>query len=151
MPRTAAAERPGQAADIERAARVLEQLKAALRPGLREAVVQLDPGELGRVTVRLSLDGNTVSARMEAESPETLELIQRHLPELRAALADAGFDTAEVALTLADPSDRRPDSGAPERRDPGADRRRGPQAGERTNDHDPRPIRHGSSEVDTYA
>lgn len=148
------AERVGRAAtppDVERAARVFEQLKAALRPGLREAVIQLDPGDLGKVTIRVALDGTSgVAARLEAESPETLELIQRHLPELRAALADAGFEGAELELSLSRSDDRRADDGA---RDGGGHEpssRRRAQASD-GDEGERRPAARGDSAVDTYA
>jgi hypothetical protein len=54
----------------------------------------------------MALHDGRVSAVVRAESPQTLELLERHLPELRAVLAERGVETGSVELELA--SDGRP-------------------------------------------
>jgi hypothetical protein len=113
---------PEAPADLERAAEVLAQLRAALRPGLRQAVVRLDPAELGAVTIRLGVGRAGVQGRIEVESEGTRALLERHLPELRAALAQTGLEVGSLELSLSDgrgPSgDPRPEPqpAAPDRR-----------------------------------
>ncbi|MHC4262585.1 MAG: flagellar hook-length control protein FliK [Planctomycetota bacterium] len=99
-PTRTAAPAPRRAPDVERAAQVLEQLRAAIKPGLRNAVVRLDPGELGSVTIRLAVQRGGVQGRIEVESRETLELLERHAPELRAALDSVGLEVGDLELQL---------------------------------------------------
>lgn len=55
--------------------------------------MRLDPPELGRVDVRMSVaSSGTVKAQLSFEKAETLELFQRDARALERALADAGLD-----------------------------------------------------------
>jgi hypothetical protein len=98
--RVAAGGRPEAAAAPPRADRVLEQLAAELRPGLRQALVVLDPAELGRIAIRVRMVEGGVAASLRAESPETLALIEKHLPELRAQFAAQGLALVELDVAL---------------------------------------------------
>ena len=106
----------------ERAADLLRQIGLQLSPQTRTAVVDLHPRELGRIHIRMSVEGGRVRASLRAERPEALEALERHLPELRAELARAGLDAQELSLSLgfegrrggADAGDgRQPRSSAP--------------------------------------
>jgi hypothetical protein len=109
--RTTQASRTATPPETRRAAEVLEQLRAAIKPGLRQAVVRLDPAELGSVTIRISVARKGLQGRIEAARPETLELLERHVPELRAALESAGIEVGELELSLS-AGDGRKDSEA---------------------------------------
>jgi flagellar hook-length control protein FliK len=50
--------------------------------------------------VRLALEHGKVAALVRAESQDTLELLERHLPELKAALADQGLAVGSFELEL---------------------------------------------------
>ena len=93
----------------EQGAEVLKQVRLHLAPGLREATLHLQPAWLGRVTIKIAVRSGRARAELRAERAEALEALERHLPELRAALADRGFEDAEVdlALGLGDPSGAR--------------------------------------------
>ena len=100
---------------VDHAHDILRQLRVHLSPGVREATLSLVPAELGRLQVRLSLSDGKVGAVVKAESPETLELLERHLPELRAALEQQGLDVSEFQLELGfqdggDPADGQSDT-----------------------------------------
>jgi flagellar hook-length control protein FliK len=84
----------------ERAADLLRQIGLQLSPQTRTAVVDLHPRELGRIHIRMSVEGGRVRASLRAERPEALEALERHLPELRAELARAGLDAQELSLSL---------------------------------------------------
>jgi flagellar hook-length control protein FliK len=66
--------------------------------------IRLDPPELGRIEVRLNVDGSgNVSSRLIAERPETLDLLRRDAPHLERALQDAGLNTGNgMQFSLAD-------------------------------------------------
>ena len=72
-----------------------------LHPGLRTATLQLAPAELGRLSIRIRVDGERVRATVRAETPEALAALERHAPELEAAFADQGFEGLDLDLGLA--------------------------------------------------
>jgi len=86
--------------EAERAQQVLRQVRVQLHPGLRAAEIRLEPEELGRISIRITLEQKRLRAVVRAERPETLEVLQRHLPELRAALAQQGLEPQEFDLAL---------------------------------------------------
>jgi flagellar hook-length control protein FliK len=96
------------APDPEKAAAVFRQLRLQLTPGTRHAVIQLAPAELGRIAIRVSVRDGRVVGEIRAESAETLAILEKHVPELRAALAQTGFEAADFDLARhGDPSPRR--------------------------------------------
>lgn len=61
--------------------------------------IRLDPPELGRIDVRMQVDGDgNVQARMTVERAETLDLMQRDQRALERALAQAGLDSGKTSL-----------------------------------------------------
>jgi len=61
--------------------------------------IRLDPPELGRIDVRMQVDGDgNVHARMTVERAETLDLMQRDQRSLEKALAQAGLDSSKTNL-----------------------------------------------------
>ncbi|HZD89081.1 MAG TPA: flagellar hook-length control protein FliK, partial [Pseudolabrys sp.] len=61
--------------------------------------IRLDPPELGRVDVRLSVDKDGhLTSHLMADRHDTLALLQRDSSGLQRALQDAGFKTAENGL-----------------------------------------------------
>jgi len=85
-------------AHVQRAERVLAQLRAALRTGTRHLTLDLVPAELGRLSIHVASRRGRISAIVRAESAETHELLQRHVPELRALLERAGLTPDDVEL-----------------------------------------------------
>jgi len=83
----------------DRAADILRQIKLQLSPELRQATIQLEPRELGRIAIKVALRGDAVHAQMRVDKRETLEALEKQVPELRAALERAGFGR-EVQLQL---------------------------------------------------
>ncbi len=61
--------------------------------------IRLDPPELGRIEVRLTVDrdGNTTT-RLIADRADTLDLLRRDASELERALQDSGLKTADNGL-----------------------------------------------------
>ena len=84
----------------DQASDVLRQVRLQLFPEARTATVRLKPAELGRVSIRLVVDGDQVQAIVRAESPEALAALEQHMPELQASLGDRGFADAELDLAL---------------------------------------------------
>ncbi|PZO04554.1 MAG: hypothetical protein DCF30_00245 [Hyphomicrobiales bacterium] len=77
--------------------------------GARQFDIRLDPGELGRVDVNLSIsDDGEVTARMVVDRVETLHLLQRDARTLERAFEQAGLKPSDagVDISLRDPSDQ---------------------------------------------
>ncbi|MBV9418232.1 MAG: flagellar hook-length control protein FliK [Alphaproteobacteria bacterium] len=69
--------------------------------GIRHFAIRLDPPELGRVDVRLTVDdAGQAQAHLTVEKPQTLELLQKDQTHLERALKDAGLDLARNALNF---------------------------------------------------
>jgi len=87
-------------ADIERAASILDQVRVHLGPELRQATIRLEPESLGRLTIRVAVLDGKLAAEVRVEQPEALAALERHLPELRAALATQGLEEDSLTLQL---------------------------------------------------
>ena len=86
--------------DLETVESVLKQFKVAIDPKMDRAVIQLHPAELGRIAVRIEMDRGKLRAVMRADRAETLELLERHAPELRAALESSGVEAESFDFGL---------------------------------------------------
>lgn len=94
-------------ADAPLAADVLRQVRVAVDARRRSAVIRLEPRELGRLSIRLEVEDGHVRAVVRADSARTLELLERHLPELRASLGQQGLEADELDLALSPERDPR--------------------------------------------
>ncbi len=81
-------------ATIQKAVKAGEETNIKLR---------LDPPELGRVEVKMSIDGdNTAKIVLTVEKPETFLMMQRDADALQRAMAEAGLDTnGDLSFELA--------------------------------------------------
>jgi len=69
--------------------------------GAKQFDIRLDPPELGRVEVRLSIDATgKASAHLSADQPQTLTLLQKDASVLTRALRDAGLDVSQNGLNF---------------------------------------------------
>jgi hypothetical protein len=78
---------------------VAMQLAAAVsmdRPGAFE--IRLSPEELGVVRLTLQIADGTLALTIEAERPETLELMRRSLDVLEREFRDAGFTSLSLSF-----------------------------------------------------
>jgi len=64
--------------------------------------LRLDPPDLGRVEVKMSIDKNNAKIVLTAEKPETFMMLQRDADALNRALTDAGIDSGgDLSFELA--------------------------------------------------
>ena len=69
--------------------------------GAKQFDIRLDPPELGRVEVRLSIDASgKTEAHLTTDQPQTLALLQKDAPILTRALRDAGLDVSQSGLNF---------------------------------------------------
>ncbi|MBN9544429.1 MAG: flagellar hook-length control protein FliK [Alphaproteobacteria bacterium] len=74
---------------------------ARVMSGAKQFEIRLDPPELGRVDVRLSIDASgKTQAHMTADQPQTLNLLQKDATNLTQALRDAGLDVSQGGLNF---------------------------------------------------
>jgi flagellar hook-length control protein FliK len=112
-----------QAIEIDR---VVEQIKLHTRPGISRIQMIIDPPELGRLSIRLSLRGDQLVGRVAVESAELLQQLREQLPALREAMSEAGVDVRDFEFTQEEPPGERagdadqqgPDGENVARRDP---------------------------------
>jgi len=76
-------------------------IAAKSQDGQKHFDIRLDPAELGRVDVRLTVDdAGKAQAMLSVEKPQTLELLQKDQAHLERALKDAGLDLAQNGLNF---------------------------------------------------
>jgi len=78
----------------EKAADLGRELKARVtaRPATREATIELDPPDLGRVRMQIHVDmADRMKATLDAASSKAADLLAHHAGELKTALAQAGI------------------------------------------------------------
>ncbi len=94
--RQSAAARPQQAAN-----QIAVHIRNGLKAGADTIYVRLNPEELGRVEVRMQIDGDkNVQAVVTVEKAEALEQLQRDSRILQRALEDAGFKSNQDSFTF---------------------------------------------------
>lgn len=67
------------------------QVSVLARGGVQQAELHLNPAEMGPISVQIALDGTQAQVNFGADSAATRQIIESGLPELAAALRDAGF------------------------------------------------------------
>ncbi|SNY39847.1 hook-length control protein FliK [Pseudooceanicola antarcticus] len=70
----------------------------ALRTGEGGTELQLDPKELGRVTLRMATEEHGVMLQITAERSETGELMRRHISLLQDSFRALGFERVEITI-----------------------------------------------------
>ena len=83
------------------AEQVSTQITSAVRRGLDQIKIQLNPAELGLIDIKLEIgrDGR-VMATIAANNQESLDLLQQDSKSLEQALKDAGFETDSDSLNF---------------------------------------------------
>jgi flagellar hook-length control protein FliK len=77
------------------------EIAAKSQSGAKQFDIRLDPPELGRVEVRLSIDAaGKASAHLSADQPQTLELLQKDAASLTRALREAGLNVSQDGLNF---------------------------------------------------
>lgn len=79
--------------------RLAGDIASHVRIGSQEAVIQLDPPELGKIKIDLRMEDGKLHARIAADSLESRALIESHLGELRQALSVGRVEVAEMQVT----------------------------------------------------
>ncbi len=76
-------------------------IAAKFEGGSHHFDIRLDPADLGRVDVRLTVDDTgKAQASLSVEKPQTLELLQKDQTQLERALKDSGLDLSQNGLSF---------------------------------------------------
>jgi flagellar hook-length control protein FliK len=67
------------------------QVSVLARDGVQQAELHLNPADMGPISVQIALEGTQAQVNFGADSAATRQIIESGLPELAAALRDAGF------------------------------------------------------------
>ena len=78
--------------------RVIGEINGQIQIGKQEAILQLNPPELGKLRIDLHLDGDRLIARILTETQDARILIETHLPELRQALGESRVELVDVRI-----------------------------------------------------
>lgn len=78
---------------------IAADIASKLSAGNSSFQIRLDPGELGRIDVRLEVDKHgQVTSHLTVEHPATLDLLRNEAPKLQQALENAGLKTGDSGL-----------------------------------------------------
>jgi hypothetical protein len=120
------------------------QVSMLARDGVQHAVMQLNPAEMGPISIQISLDGQQAQIHFGCDSAQTRQLVEAGLPALAAALRESGLTLSGGGVS----------QHAPEPRQGSNDAAAGPRHAA-TPEPEPTPvlrsIRLVSGRLDTYA
>ena len=69
-----------------------------LQDGVKQLTLQLDPGDLGTLTLVLSVKEKEVSAVIRADNPETAKVIEDQLHKIRQSLENQGLKVENLEV-----------------------------------------------------
>lgn len=67
------------------------QVSVMVRDGIQEARLQLNPAEMGPITVQIQVEGNSAQVTMTAEQAPTRDALEQAMPSLAGALREEGL------------------------------------------------------------
>ncbi|MEM8942093.1 MAG: flagellar hook-length control protein FliK [Pseudomonadota bacterium] len=87
------------------------RMQVMMRDGVKEARLQLNPAELGRLQVTISTDGDQARVAFLADTSGARDLIEQSLPKLRDMLEQQGLQLAQSDVGQRDAQARGDDKG----------------------------------------
>jgi flagellar hook-length control protein FliK len=67
------------------------QLSSFVKDGVQHALLELNPAEMGPLTLQIQLDGNAATVNLSAENAITREALEKAMPVLASNLREAGL------------------------------------------------------------
>jgi len=107
---------------------IVKSLRMQWQQGGGEATLKLNPEYLGDLSVSLRVQGSTVSAVLQADSPTVRSWIEEHQQDLRRALEDAGLSLDSLVINADGQSNSR-QQGTPQQRQQAPARQQAATAG----------------------
>ncbi|GAB6182795.1 flagellar hook-length control protein FliK [Thermodesulfovibrio hydrogeniphilus] len=72
----------------------------AVSTSQKNLIVQLEPPELGRILIKLSLDNGSIKADMKVDYPHVKEMLTALVPEIKSNLQSSGIKVSDFLLDL---------------------------------------------------
>ncbi|MBS4024764.1 MAG: flagellar hook-length control protein FliK [Clostridia bacterium] len=88
----------GQPADYQLKDQVLKQVKLLLSEGKSQISFQLEPQELGQLTLKINLEKGIITAKFAAANLQVKNLIESSLTNLRQSLEDLGHKESRLEV-----------------------------------------------------
>ena len=79
---------------------IVERIAVSVRGNQSEARIALKPDHLGSIRLQIATDNGIVNIKIMAEFPMARDLLEAHLPQLKADLQQQGLDLEEFNVTL---------------------------------------------------
>ena len=87
----AQAQLPARPGSAEFGTQLSAQITTFVRAGVQHARLQLNPADLGPVSVHIQLSGQTALVHLSAEHAQTRQALEQAMPQLASSLRDAGL------------------------------------------------------------
>ena len=79
---------------------VVSHLSGSVNGESGRMVLRLQPAELGSLKLDLAIEGDKISANIHAQNQQVQEVLERHLPQLRNALAEQGLKIEQFQVSV---------------------------------------------------
>ena len=101
------------------------QISLLAGDGVQTALLQLNPAEMGPISVQIVLDGQAARVEFQADLAHTRSVIEASLPALASALQDAGLTLAGGGVFQQSPGRQDSGNGQPQAAARGSEQRHG--------------------------
>jgi flagellar hook-length control protein FliK len=81
---------------------IQESIQSSFTADRQEITINLQPPELGKVTIKFEQQGDDITGQLEVTKAETRSQIEQQLPEIIKNLADAGIQIKKIEVNLND-------------------------------------------------
>ncbi|MBK1812920.1 flagellar hook-length control protein FliK [Clostridium sp. YIM B02505] len=79
---------------------IVKSIKYMEKLDVKELTLKTNPGNLGEITIKLTLDTNNMKATLTANTKEAFNLLNDNLKELQKSLSSNGIKIPEVSIEL---------------------------------------------------
>lgn len=79
---------------------IIAQVQRAIRSGMQELRIRLDPPALGALTVKFALEGDSLAVIVRASRPEVVEALKNDLQGFADMLSKSGIDLTALDVSL---------------------------------------------------
>ncbi|WP_375750887.1 flagellar hook-length control protein FliK [Vibrio sp. HN007] len=94
----AAAQSPLQLAREVGGEQLAERVQMMMSKNLKNVDIRLDPPELGRMQIRMSMNGDMASVQFTVSNPQARDMVEHAMPRLREMLSQQGIQLADSSV-----------------------------------------------------
>jgi flagellar hook-length control protein FliK len=77
---------------------VAERLQMMMSKNLKHVDIRLDPPELGRMQIRMSLNNDSATVHFTVQNQQTRDMVDQAMPRLREMLSQQGIQLADTSV-----------------------------------------------------